>query len=80
MGLMGKSRKDHYIPLPLENALLIFQRVKTEMSIKQIIGENKQKVHWENPFQKKHQNTKTNAIYYFLQWLIILQVTNFIKF
>lgn len=59
MGLMGKSRKVHYIPLPLENALLIFQRVKTEMSIKQIIGENKQKVHWENPFQKKtpkHKN------------------------
>jgi len=53
MGLMSQSRKVHCIFLQLEIALWVFCRVKTEILIKQIVGESKQKSHRENSFKKK---------------------------
>lgn len=40
---MGKSRKINCISLQLENPSLILCRVKTEILIKEIVGENEQK-------------------------------------
>lgn len=72
---MGESRKVHWISLQLENALLIFSRVKTEILVKQIVGENKQKncIDWTNlktKQEKKKRTTKTPKCYFRLSTMI----------
>lgn len=75
VGLMAKSRKVYWISSQLENALAIFCRVKTVISIKQIVGENKQKNTltkpvWKQNKQKTHKDAP-NVILDFLQWLLL---------